>query len=78
MAETLTLNTDPDSATNAENLTPEEQDSLAIGEKMVAERGDFWPRQFSNPLNPGAHETNTRFLKNFWTFSSVFWLKIGL
>ena len=38
MAETLTLNTDPDSATNVVNLTPEEQDSLAIGEQMVAEQ----------------------------------------
>ena len=38
MPETLTLNTDPDSATDIGNLTPEEQDSLAIGEKMVAEQ----------------------------------------
>jgi len=34
MAETLTLNTDPTTQTSAENLTPEEQDSLAVGEQI--------------------------------------------
>jgi len=48
MAETLTLNTDPDSATNAENLTPEEQDSLAIGEKMVAEQEQLLAGKYKN------------------------------
>jgi len=48
MAETLTLNTDPDSATNIENLTPEEQDSLAIGEKMVAEQEQLLAGKYKN------------------------------
>ena len=48
MAETLTLNTDPDSATNAENLTPEEQDSLAIGEQMVAEQEQLLAGKYKN------------------------------
>ena len=48
MAETLTLNTDPDSATNVENLTPEEQDSLAIGEQMVAEQEQLLAGKYKN------------------------------
>jgi len=48
MAETLTLNTDPDSATDAENLTPEEQDSLAIGEQMVAEQEQLLAGKYKN------------------------------
>ena len=48
MAETLTLNTDPDSATNVDNLTPEEQDSLAIGEQMVAEQEQLLAGKYKN------------------------------
>ena len=48
MAETLTLNTEPDSATNAENLTPEEQDSLEIGEQMVAEQEQLLAGKYKN------------------------------
>tara|TARA_R100001594_G_scaffold63375_1_gene97819 strand:+ start:598 stop:1503 length:906 start_codon:yes stop_codon:yes gene_type:complete len=48
MAETLTLNTDPDSATNVENLTPEEQDSLQIGEQMVAEQEQLLAGKYKN------------------------------
>ena len=48
MAETLTLNTDPDSATNPENLTPEEQDSLALGEQMVAEQEQLLAGKYKN------------------------------
>ena len=48
MAETLTLNTDPDPATNVENLTPEEQDSLAIGEQMVADQEQLLAGKYKN------------------------------
>ena len=48
MAETLTLNTDPDPATDAENLTPEEQDSLAIGEQMVSEQEQLLAGKYKN------------------------------
>ena len=48
MAETLTLNTDPDPATDVENLTPEEQDSLAIGEQMVADQEQLLAGKYKN------------------------------
>jgi hypothetical protein len=48
MAETLTLNTDPDSATDTENLTPDEQESLEIGEKMVAEQEQLLAGKYKN------------------------------
>ena len=48
MAETLTLNTDPDSATNIDNLTPEEQDSLQVGEQMVAEQEQLLAGKYKN------------------------------
>ena len=38
MAETLTVNTEPDSATLVDTLTPDEQDSLQVGEQMVSEQ----------------------------------------
>ena len=38
MAETLTVDTTPQTETLPDNLTPDEQDSLAVGEKMVAEQ----------------------------------------
>ena len=48
MAETLTLNTDPDSATDIGNLTPDEQESLEIGEKMVAEQEQLLAGKYKN------------------------------
>jgi len=48
MAETLTLNTDPDSATNIDNLTPEEQDSLQVGEQMIAEQEQLLAGKYKN------------------------------
>ena len=48
MAETLTVNTDADSATNIENLTPEEQDSLQVGEQMVAEQEQLLAGKYRN------------------------------
>ena len=38
MAETLTVDTTPQTETMPDNLTPEEQDSLAVGEKLQAEQ----------------------------------------
>ena len=38
MAETLTVNTDPQTETVGTDLTADEQDSLAVGEKLVAEQ----------------------------------------
>ena len=38
MAETLTVNTDPSTETAAENLTPEEQDSLKLGEEIQSQQ----------------------------------------
>ena len=35
MAETLTVNTTPETVTVGENLTADEQDSLAVGEELV-------------------------------------------
>ena len=38
MAETLTVDTTPDTETAVEALTPDEQESLAVGEKMVEQQ----------------------------------------
>ena len=38
MAETFTVDTSPQTETLTDNLTTDEQDSLAVGEKMVAEQ----------------------------------------
>ena len=48
MAETLTVNTDADTATTIENLTPDEQDSLEIGEQMVAEQEQLLAGKYKN------------------------------
>ena len=48
MAETLTVNTDADTATTIENLTPDEQDSLEIGEKIVAEQAQLLAGKYRN------------------------------
>ena len=33
--------------------------AVFAAEEIVRERGAFWPRQFENPANPGAHEAAT-------------------
>ncbi len=38
MAETLTYDNSPDTVSAADNLTPDEQDSLKVGEQLVAEQ----------------------------------------
>ena len=38
MAETLTVDTTPQTETLTDNLTPDEQDSLAVGEKIVEDQ----------------------------------------
>ena len=48
MAETLTVNTDADSATNIENLTPDEQDSLQLGEQMAADQEQLLAGKYKN------------------------------
>tara|TARA_B100001029_G_C14960093_1_gene393910 strand:- start:67 stop:882 length:816 start_codon:yes stop_codon:yes gene_type:complete len=48
MAETLTVNTEPDSATLVDNLTPDEQDSLQVGESMQAEQEQLLAGKYKN------------------------------
>jgi hypothetical protein len=48
MAETLTVNTDADPATVVDNLTPEEQDSLQVGEAMEAEHNQLLAGKYKN------------------------------
>ena len=48
MAETLTVNTESDSATVIDNLTPEEQDSLKVGESMQAEQEQLLAGKYKN------------------------------
>tara|TARA_B100000945_G_scaffold170138_1_gene136400 strand:- start:212 stop:1030 length:819 start_codon:yes stop_codon:yes gene_type:complete len=48
MAETLTVNTESDSATAIDNLTPEEQDSLKVGESMQAEQEQLLAGKYKN------------------------------
>ena len=48
MAETLTVNTDADTATNIENLTPDEQDSLQLGEQMAADQEQLLAGKYKN------------------------------
>jgi len=48
MAETLTVNTEPDAATVVDNLTPEEQDSLQVGEAMEAEHNQLLAGKYKN------------------------------
>ena len=48
MAETLTLNTEADSATVIDNLTPDEQDSLQLGESMQAEQEQLLAGKYKN------------------------------
>ena len=48
MAETLTVNTDADTATSIENLTPDEQDSLQLGEQMAADQEQLLAGKYKN------------------------------
>ena len=48
MAETLTVNTETDSATLVDNLTPDEQDSLELGESMQAEQEQLLAGKYKN------------------------------
>ena len=50
MAETLTVNTDPSTETAdvVENLTPDEQDSLAVGEEMQSQQEQLLAGKYKN------------------------------
>ena len=48
MAETLTVDTSPDTQTTLDNLTPEEQDSLALGEKMAQDQEQLLAGKYKN------------------------------
>ena len=48
MAETLTVDTTPQTETLGENLTADEQDSLALGEKMVAQQEQLLAGKYKN------------------------------
>ena len=48
MAETLTVDTSPDTQTTLDNLTPEEQDSLALGEKMTQDQEQLLAGKYKN------------------------------
>jgi len=48
MAETLTINTEAESATSIDNLTPDEQDSLQVGESMQAEQEQLLAGKYKN------------------------------
>ena len=48
MAETLTVDTTPDTETAVEALTPDEQESLEIGEQMAAEQEGLLAGKYKN------------------------------
>ena len=48
MAETFTVNTDAESATLVDNLTPDEADSLQVGEAMEAEHDQLLAGKYRN------------------------------
>ena len=48
MAETFTVDTTADTATTAENLTAEEQDSLAVGESIAQEQDTLLAGKYKN------------------------------
>ena len=48
MAETLTVDTTPQTETIPDNLTPEEQDSLALGEKMAQDQEQLLAGKYKN------------------------------
>jgi len=48
MAETLTYDSGTDSVTQSDNLTPEEKDSLQVGEKMAEEQAELLAGKYKN------------------------------
>ena len=48
MAETLTVNTTPQTETLGDNLTPDEQDSLKVGEEMVNQQEQLLAGKYKN------------------------------
>ena len=48
MAESLTVNTDPSTETVVDNLTPEEQESLAVGEEMAQQQDQLLAGKYKN------------------------------
>jgi len=48
MAETLTVDTTPDTETLTNGLTPDEQDSLEVGEQLVAEQEQLLAGKYKN------------------------------
>ena len=48
MAETLTVNTTPATETLENGLTPDEQDSLEVGEQLVAEQEQLLAGKYKN------------------------------
>ena len=48
MAETLTVDTSPQTESAPDNLTPDEQDSLAVGEKIMAEQEQLLAGKYKN------------------------------
>ena len=48
MAETLTVDTTPQTETAADNLTPDEQDSLAVGEQLAEQQEQLLAGKYKN------------------------------
>ena len=48
MAETLTYDNSPDTVSAADNLTADEQDSLQVGEKLIAEQDQLLAGKYKN------------------------------
>ena len=48
MAETLTYDPGTDTVSSENNLTPDEQDSLQVGEKLVEEQAELLAGKYKN------------------------------
>ena len=48
MAETLTIDTNPETVSVSDNLTEDEQDSLEVGEKLIAEQEQLLAGKYKN------------------------------
>ena len=48
MAETLTYDPGTDTVTTEDNLTPDEQDSLQVGEKLIEEQTQLLAGKYKN------------------------------
>ena len=48
MAETLTVDTTPQTETLPDNLTPDEQDSLAVGEQIAQDQEQLLAGKYKN------------------------------